>query len=95
MVVLMVTYVALPGHEAELAARLREMTSLTRQEPGCRVYIAHQSQKEPRKFVLYEQYVDEAALDTHRTSEYFKRIVQGEYNNLLESRSPEFFAIVE
>jgi autoinducer 2-degrading protein len=95
MVVLMVTYVALPGHEAELVARLREMTGYTRQESGCRAYIAHQSQKEPRKFVLYEQYADEAALDAHRTSDYFKRIVQGEYNNLLESRSPEFFAIVE
>jgi quinol monooxygenase YgiN len=91
----MVTYVAQEGREAELAARLREMTGHTRQEPGCRAYITHQSQKDPRKFVLYEQYVDEAALDAHRTSEYFKRIVQGEYNDLLESRSPEFFAIVE
>ena len=95
MVVLMVTYVSLPGRETDLAARLREMTGHTRQEPGCRAYIAHQSQKEPRKFVLYEQYVDEAALDAHRTSDYFKRIVQGEYNELLESRSPEFFSIVE
>lgn len=95
MIVLMVTYVALPGREADLAAHLREMTGHTRQEPGCRAYIAHQSQKEPRKFVLYEQYDDEAALDAHRTSDYFKRIVQGEYNTLLESRSPEFFAIVE
>jgi quinol monooxygenase YgiN len=91
----MVTYVAREGCEAELAARLREMTAHTRQEPGCHAYIAHQSQKEPRKFVLYEQYVDEAALDAHRASEYFKRIVQGDYNTLLESRSPEFFAIVE
>jgi quinol monooxygenase YgiN len=39
--------------------------------------------------------VDEAALDAHRTSDYFKRIVQGEYNELLESRAPEFFSIVE
>lgn len=95
MIVLMVTYVAQEGCEAELAARLREMTGYTRQEPGCRAYIAHQSQKDPRKFVLYEQYEDEAALDAHRTSEYFKRIVQGEYIALLESRTPEFFAIVE
>jgi (4S)-4-hydroxy-5-phosphonooxypentane-2,3-dione isomerase len=95
MIVLMVTYVAQEGREAELAARLREMTGHTRQEPGCRVYIAHQSQQDPRKFVLYEQYDDEAALDAHRTSDYFKRIVQGEYTTLLESRSPEFFAIVE
>jgi (4S)-4-hydroxy-5-phosphonooxypentane-2,3-dione isomerase len=95
MIVLMVTYVAKEGREEELAARLREMTGYTRQEPGCLAYVAHRSQKEPRKFLLYERYVDEAALDAHRTSPYFRRIVQGEYHELLESRSPEFYTIVE
>ncbi len=95
MIVLLATYVAKEGREGELEARLREMTGYTRQEPGCLAYVAHRSLKEPRKFVLYEQYTDEAALDAHRTSEYFKRIVQGEYNEILESRAPEFFTIVE
>ena len=95
MIVLLVTYVAKEGRESELEARLREMTGYTRQEPGCLAYVAHRSLKEPRKFVLYEQYTDESALGAHRTSAYFKRIVQHEYNEILESRSPEFFTIVE
>ncbi len=94
MIVLLVTYIAKEGREDELEARLREMTGHTRQEPGCLAYVAQRSQREPRKFVLYEQYVDQAAFDFHRASEYFKRIVQGEYNDILESRAPEFFTIV-
>lgn len=94
MIVLMVTYVAKEGREADLEARLREMTGHTRQEAGCLAYVAHRAQQEPRKFVLYEQYLDQAAFDLHRASEYFKRIVQGEYNEILESRAPEFFTIV-
>ena len=95
MIVLMVTYIAKAGREGDLEARLREMTGHTRQEPGCLAYTAHRSEREPRKFVLYERYVDQAAFDLHRASEYFKRIVQGEYNDILESRAPEFFTIVE
>ena len=94
MIVLMVTYVAKEGREADLEARLREMTGHTRQEPGCLTYVAHRSQRESRKFVLYEQYMDQASFDSHRASDYFKRIVQGEYNDILESRAPEFFTIV-
>ena len=94
MITMMVTYVAKEGREDNLESRLREMTGHTRQEPGCLAYVAHRSQQEPRKFVLYEQYVDEAALNVHRTSDYFKRIVQGEYNDILASRAPEFFTIV-
>ena len=95
MIVLLVTYVAIAGREADLESRLREMTGHTRREPGCLAYMAHRSQQEPRKFVLYEQYIDQAAFDAHRASEYFKRIVQGEYDDILESRAPEFFTIVE
>ena len=95
MVVMMVTYVAKEGREGDLAARLREMTGFTRREPGCLAYIAHQSEREPRRFLLYERYVDEDAMSAHRNTDYFKRIVQGEYNEILESRSHEFFTIVE
>ena len=37
-----------------------------RQEPGNHAYIGHQSPEEPTKFVFYEQYDDQAALDAHR-----------------------------
>ena len=38
----------------------------SRKEPGCLLYIGHQSTEDPRKFLFYEQYKDAAALDAHR-----------------------------
>ena len=50
-----------PGHEEEAVALFDKLTEATRAEPGCRMYLAHRSTTDPRKFFLYEQYVDVAA----------------------------------
>ena len=91
MVIPVVTYVAKEGREAAFEERLREMVRLTRQEPGCLTYIPQRSREQPRTYLLYERYVDQAAMDAHRDSDYFKRYVLGEYNDLLESRSSEYY----
>ena len=46
----------------------REMEIHSRQEPGCRMYIANQSLDDPAVVVLYEQYDDEAAFQAHLAS---------------------------
>ena len=91
MVILAVTYLVKEGREAEFEKAMREMVRLTRQEPGCLTYIPQRSRENPHTYLLYERYVDQAAMDAHRTSEYFRRYVQGEYNELLEGRSPEYY----
>ena len=67
MICAAVTYVIKPGHEKEAAELFRTLTQHTRAEPGCRMYLAHRSTTDPRRFFLYEQYADQAALDAHRT----------------------------
>ena len=37
-----------------------------REEPGNRAYICHRSTQDPRVFMLYEEYDDQAALEAHR-----------------------------
>jgi quinol monooxygenase YgiN len=91
MVILVVTYVVKEGREAAFEERMREMVRLTRQEPGCLTYIPQRSREHPRTYLLYERYVDQAAMDAHRDSDYFKRYVLGEYNDLLESRSSVYY----
>ena len=86
MVVLTATWRAKPGNEERCAQILELMTPLTRAEPGCLFYQAHRSAEDPRVFVLYEQYVDEAALREHSESEHFTKHVLGEAVPLLESR---------
>ncbi len=47
----------------DLAVRLTAMTRA--EDEGCLTYVFHQRQDNPREFLLYEQWRDEAALDAH------------------------------
>jgi quinol monooxygenase YgiN len=84
--VLAVTWVARSGEEERVAEALRKMVPLTQAEPGCVNYRAHRSLDDPRRFFLFEEYVDESGFQAHLESEHFKRHVQGEAVPLLERR---------
>jgi quinol monooxygenase YgiN len=91
MICVAVTYVIKPGHEEEAVALFRELTGPTRAEPGCRMYLAHRSTIDPRRFFLYEQYDDQAALDAHRSSPHFAQYATGGLFPIIESRVPEIY----
>ena len=78
MVVLAVTWAANAGKEAEAARLFKELTTETRKEPGCLMYVVHQHTTDPAKFLIYEQYKDHAALDAHRAAPYFAKYVKDE-----------------
>jgi quinol monooxygenase YgiN len=94
MICVAVTYVVKPGHEAEAVDLFRKLTEQTRAEPGCRMYQAHRSTADPRRFFLYEQYDDQAALDAHREAPYFVQYVRDGLFHIIESRSPEVFELL-
>jgi len=71
MVVLAVTWVAKVGQEAEVAEVLAKLTVEARKEPGCAMFQVHRHRTEPRRFFIYEQYKDDAALETHRNTTHF------------------------
>jgi len=78
----------------EMAAVLRELTELTRQEPGCVSYVPHAVESEPDTVVIYEQYVDEAAVEHHRQSPHFaKYAVGGLYQKMLERKVENLIAL--
>lgn len=91
MICVAVTYVIKAGHEEEAAAIFGPLTEKTRQEPGCRFYLAHRSPTDPRRFFLYEQYDDQAALDAHRAAPHFEQYVKNGLFGILESRAPELY----
>ena len=88
MICVAVTYLVRAGHEDEVEELLRQLTVASRAEPGALLYQAHRDVDDPRRFVLYEQYVDEQALEAHRSSEHFKELAAGRVFELLEERSP-------
>jgi quinol monooxygenase YgiN len=91
MICVAVTYVIKAGHEDEAVALFARLTGPTRAEPGCRMYLAHRSTTDPRKFFLYEQYDDQAALDAHRAAPHFEQFATGGLFPILESRTPEIY----
>jgi quinol monooxygenase YgiN len=91
MICVAVTYVIQAGHEDEAVALFARLAEATRAEPACRMYLAHRSTTDPRKFFLYEQYDDQAGLDAHRASPHFERYGKEGLFAILESRSPELY----
>jgi quinol monooxygenase YgiN len=78
----------------EIAQVLRELTRLSRQEPGCISYIPHQVESDPDTILIYEQYKDEAAADAHRASPHFAQYAVGVlYQKMLE-RSKEMLTAI-
>ena len=78
MVVLAVTWMAKAGKEAEVAGLFAKLSEESRKEPGCSMYQVHRHRTEPRRFFIYEQYKDDAAMEVHRTSPYFLQYAKKE-----------------
>ena len=77
------------GDRDAVAEMLRHLTKASRQEPGCVSYIAHFVEGEPATVLIYEQYVDEAALEHHRNSPHFKQYATGGLYQLMRERGLE------
>lgn len=88
------------GREEDVAGLMPELVAASRAEPGCLVYIAHRHLEDSRRFMFYEQYVDEAAFTAHTESEHYQRLVvpvlapsvesreRGTYDRIGEPESP-------
>lgn len=85
--VVIATWKARPGEEARIREVIARMTPLSRAEPGTLFYQAQVSPKDPLTFVLYEQYVNEAAYDAHKATPHFQEHVVARALPWLESRS--------
>ena len=68
---------------------LRKLTAATRREPGCVSYIAHFVKEGSPAILLYEQYVDQAALDLHRSAPHFVQYAVNGLYKLITGRSLE------
>jgi quinol monooxygenase YgiN len=86
-----VTWIAKEGEEDAVAAALARLVEPSRAEAGVLVYIPHRDPENPRKFYIYEQYVDEAAYTAHTETEHFKRDGFGDAIPRLEDRKREFY----
>ncbi len=92
MVVLAVTWIAKPGHEDEVARIFGKLQVASRQEPGCLMYIVHRHRTDSTRFFIYEQYRDDAALETHRQSPHFQEYAIRALKDIGERKEGELFS---
>jgi quinol monooxygenase YgiN len=95
VIVLKVDMLVKPGTEERCKEYIRILQEHSRKEPGCVQYVGHQSTDDPRTFLFYEVYRDQAALQAHREAPYFKQYVNGGLDAIMESRTRELFTPVE
>ena len=63
-----------PGCEKDFEAVAKELVAkVNANEPGCKLYTLHHGEA-PQTYVFMERYVDQAAVDAHRASDYFKAL---------------------
>ena len=62
------------GMEAQFEAVAKELVAkVTANEAGCRLYALHRGEA-PQTYVFMERYVDQAAVEAHRATDYFKAL---------------------
>jgi len=84
MLILAVTWLANPGHEKEVGNIFEKLQAASRQEPGCVMYLVHRHVDDARRFFIYEQYRDAAALEAHRASPHFQEYAVHALRNIGE-----------
>jgi autoinducer 2-degrading protein len=95
MIVLVARYHGKPGQGNAIETALKQMApQVAESEPGCKLYHASRSQENPDLFLLYEQYMNEAALLNHRETPHFQKIIEGIIVPLLEKRERELYTLV-
>ncbi|MBZ5566451.1 MAG: antibiotic biosynthesis monooxygenase [Acidobacteriia bacterium] len=95
MLVLLVQFTVKPGTEDQARHFIHKMQEHSRREPGCRMYVGHQSSRDPRRYFFYEHYDSAEALDLHRASAYYRDYITNGLEKLLENVTRELYQPVD
>ena len=73
---------------------LLALTTGSRAEPGCVSYVCHFLADDPCTVFIYEQYDDEAALESHRQTSHFKQhAIGGLYQHMRDRHIENLVAV--
>jgi quinol monooxygenase YgiN len=68
--ILYAEFTAKPGSEAEVEKLISGLAEQVRRESGNTEFTVYRERDNPRKFFVFEQYLDEASFDAHISAEY-------------------------
>jgi quinol monooxygenase YgiN len=84
-----------PEDRADIEQIMHGLTPPSRAEEGCVTYIPHWMESEPSTLLIYEQYVDEAALEFHRSSPHFAKYGTGGLLQKMLGRELDYLHVIE
>jgi quinol monooxygenase YgiN len=93
--VVIAKWTANEGAEEAVLDAIRQLIPHSRAEPGSRVYQPCRDPENPREFVLFEVYDDEASYQAHLDSEHARRLVFETAIPLLASRERTFLTTID
>ena len=70
LMILYAEFTAKLGYEAEVEKLISGLAEQVRREPGNTEFTVYRERDNPRKFFVFEQYLDEASFDAHISAEY-------------------------
>ena len=68
--ILYAEFTAKPGSESQVETLISGLAEQVRREPGNTEFTVFRERDNPRKFFVFEQYLDEASFDAHISAEY-------------------------
>lgn len=81
-----------PEDGDKVEAIFRELRDASRAEAGVIGFDVGQSQEQPNVFGLWEVYRDRAALDFHKATEHYQRLVINGIRPLVKERSADILS---
>jgi quinol monooxygenase YgiN len=69
-VILYAEFTAKRGSESQVEMLISGLAEKVRREPGNTEFTVYRERDNPRKFFVFEQYLDEASFESHISAEY-------------------------
>jgi quinol monooxygenase YgiN len=69
-VILYAEFTAKPSSEPQVETLISGLAEKVRREPGNTEFTVYRERDNPRKFFVFEQYLDEASFEAHISAEY-------------------------
>jgi quinol monooxygenase YgiN len=83
LVILYAEFTAKPGSESQVRTMISGLAAQVRQEPGNSEFTVYRHRDNPRRFFVFEQYLDEGSFQAHIGAEY-GAIFNAQLSNLIE-----------
>lgn len=89
MIIVSIVFAFAPQDADKAETILRELRDASAKEPGVVRFEVGRSQEKPHVFALWEVYRDQDAMNAHRSTEHFQRLVIDGLRPLAQQRSAE------